>query len=455
MSGGVLEAVAQIEPGEQLVAALCGLDVEQMRDDYDVLETVAAWEKVIAWAQARQLAAVAEFARRPWVIGPDSDETAWAKRGRKGSIERGEFADDEIAARLSISRFAASLRVAVGSSLAGTFEATARALESGRIDLAKARILLEGCAHVSVDVAREVEEQVLAKAPELTNGPFRQAVRRAVIGADPAAAAERARRSRDQREVNIVPLADELAEVRAVLPAVDAIAIDNALTAAARAMKAARGPDDVRTMDQLRADALVAPFAAALRSGVLEGGDGAVRLAKLRGCPAQVNVTVPASVLLGISGGPGELAGYGPVSAETAREIAADATWRRILTDPIDGTALHVGSQTYRPPIGLDRFVKARDGSCRFPGCNWPSYACDLDHTVSHPQGGTCADNLGPLCRRHHRCKHAGTGAGSFVQLSQATPGVFTWIMPTGHVYTVRPRPLAPPIAEELRSRAP
>ncbi|HEX8759621.1 MAG TPA: hypothetical protein VF734_06510, partial [Pseudonocardiaceae bacterium] len=31
---------------------------------------------------------------------------------------------------------------------------------------------------------------------------------------------------------------------------------------------------------------------------------------------------------------PGELAGDGPIAAEQARELAAQGTWRRILTDP-------------------------------------------------------------------------------------------------------------------------
>ena len=33
----------------------------------------------------------------------------------------------------------------------------------------------------------------------------------------------------------------------------------------------------------------------------------------------------------------GELVGYGPVTAEVARRIAADGTWRRLLTDPRTG----------------------------------------------------------------------------------------------------------------------
>ncbi|MFI5426205.1 hypothetical protein [Aeromicrobium sp. UC242_57] len=37
-----------------------------------------------------------------------------------------------------------------------------------------------------------------------------------------------------------------------------------------------------------------------------------------------------------------------------------------------------------------------------------PAEICDIDHRVPHPEGPTKADNLGPLCRRHHG--HKGHG---------------------------------------------
>jgi hypothetical protein len=85
-----------------------------------------------------------------------------------------------------------------------------------------------------------------------------------------------------------------------------------------------------------------------------------------------VQVTVAATTLLGLDNHPGELAGYGPITAQTARHLAADATWRRILTDPISGTVLDVGRTTYRPPQALADHVRIRDRTCRFPGCRHP-----------------------------------------------------------------------------------
>ena len=45
-----------------------------------------------------------------------------------------------------------------------------------------------------------------------------------------------------------------------------------------------------------------------------------------------VRVTIPYTALLGADELPGDLAGYGPIPAAVARDLAAGGTWRRILT---------------------------------------------------------------------------------------------------------------------------
>ena len=395
--GGV-DALASMAPGVALAQLLDSIDVSEVRSDFAVLETMAAWERVICWAHAQQLATVAEFVRRPALIGPD-EEAGWAARGSLGSVAR-EFADDEIGVRLGISRVVAASRIDVATSLATPLQATGAALAAGHIDFPKARVIVEGTRGFDVDAVHEVEARVLPNAPQQNCGRLARSLRRAVIAADPPGAHRRAKKARLQRKVFVRPLPDDMAELYALLPALQAAAIDTALTAAARSMKANRAPGDRRTIDQLRADALAAPFEAGLRTGVLETPATAgqqIRLANVRGAKAQLNVTVPASVLLGISDAPGSLAGYGPITAETARLVATDATWRRILTDPASGTVLDVGTTTYRPPAPLDRHVKMRDGTCRGSGCNWPARLCELDHTVPFPEGPTAADNLGPF----------------------------------------------------------
>ena len=45
--------------------------------------------------------------------------------------------------------------------------------------------------------------------------------------------------------------------------------------------------------------------------------------------------------------------------------------------------------------------------ACSHPACDRPSVECELDHEVEWPLGATDTDNLQPLCRFHHKTKHA------------------------------------------------
>ena len=122
----------------------------------------------------------------------------------------------------------------------------------------------------------------------------------------------------------------------------------------------------------------------------------------------RVLITVPVLTLLGHTDEPAELDGYGPIPADTARHLAAHApSFHRILTHPETGAYLSYSRTTYRVPADLARYLRTRDGTCRFPGCGRRATTCDLDHTVPwNPDGHTRHDNLAHLCRRHHRLKH-------------------------------------------------
>ncbi|WP_203915555.1 HNH endonuclease signature motif containing protein [Rhizocola hellebori] len=85
----------------------------------------------------------------------------------------------------------------------------------------------------------------------------------------------------------------------------------------------------------------------------------------------------------------------------------------------------------------MTAWIRARDRTCRAPGCRIPARACHLDHTTNYAHGGpTTHDDLGPLCARHHIMKHEGGW-----QLRQTRPGHFIWISPTGRIYHIKPEP--------------
>lgn len=102
----------------------------------------------------------------------------------------------------------------------------------------------------------------------------------------------------------------------------------------------------------------------------------------------------------------------------------------------------------YRPSPLLDRLVRARYRCCTYPGCARPAVRCDLDHLLRWPWGPTCACNLHPLCRRHHRLKHSG-----HIRVHRLPDGSIRWTLRTGHVTITRPPPALPEPAVVARPR--
>jgi len=128
-----------------------------------------------------------------------------------------------------------------------------------------------------------------------------------------------------------------------------------------------------------------------------------------------------------------------PGNGPDARQAAALADLLRRLnvtfTPIAKGSCDHRNAEDrYRPSRKLGHLARARTATCPAPGCGAQAHHNDLDHTVAYPAGRTCECNIGPPCRRHHRCKQAPGWT-----LEQPEPGVFRWTTPSGRVYTTRP----------------
>lgn len=92
----------------------------------------------------------------------------------------------------------------------------------------------------------------------------------------------------------------------------------------------------------------------------------------------------------------------------------------------------------YRPGARLDRWVRARDRRCRFPGCRRRvPRGGELDHTRPHPEGPTSAGNLVGFCTGHHRGKHQAPGW----RYELAADGTLTVTTPTDLIATTLPPP--------------
>jgi len=117
--------------------------------------------------------------------------------------------------------------------------------------------------------------------------------------------------------------------------------------------------------------------------------------------------------------------GDGPaVTGEAAKRLACDAGMIAIAER--DGEPLDVGRRTRSVPAALRRALEARDGGCRFPGCESRRFL-DAHHVHHWADGGdTSKQNLVLLCRRHHRLVHEGGFSISFNErgeLHVRTPG--------------------------------
>ncbi len=121
----------------------------------------------------------------------------------------------------------------------------------------------------------------------------------------------------------------------------------------------------------------------------------------------QVVVHVDAAVLAETPDAAGccELADGAPLSPETVRRLACDASV--VALAERGGRTLDVGRKTRSIPPALRRALAARDRGCRFPGCD--RARVDAHHIRHWARGGaTRLDNLVHLCRHHHRLVHEG-----------------------------------------------
>jgi len=334
------------------------------------------------------------------------------------------LSQEAVALALTVPVRTAQAKLKTASLLVRELPDTLALLQAGQISYRHTEVVCEQAWSLPAELVPEFEALALARAADQTVSQLRQAARRAVGRIDPDSAERRHQHALTGRKVGFQPAEDGMVLLPVLLDAPQGQLIFTRLTAAATLLPAA----DDRTMDQKRADLLVD----AVLSGLPHDA-----LPELQGRRPSIQIVVSADTLLGLDDEPADLAGYGPITAETARCYAADAsgTWRRLLTDPDTGALLDIGRDSYRPAQRLRDFVQARDGVCCFPTCSQPGYRCEFEHIVAFSEGGqTCRCGGALACRRHNLCK-AGTGW----QYRRLPDGSFRWTDDTGHSYTGHP----------------
>jgi Domain of unknown function (DUF222) len=508
--------------------ALAGLD------DDELIGVARAWRRLESWCSAGLLTAIGELARRR-----PAERSVPAAPG-EWPVQLSEFISDEIAAALTMSSRTATTHFDLAVDLAIRLPRTMQALRTGAIDFLRARIIADATRVLADDQARAVEARIFPAAEQQNSGQLRAAVARAVQAVDPEAATRR--RLEAQKDPRVRRWQEDAGTAALGgfgLPPADVLEADQRITAQALALRDAGLPG---SLEELRARAYLdtllgqrsvppqpttapdpaspsQPVPAANQASppqlapatdpvspprrfdpatpgprVSAAGAGSAS-ANQRCLAARINLTASLTTLLGLDNQPADVAGFGPVDPELARELAALAAAHpasrycvtitgddgraighgcvRGRTGPPDparapdpasppdpsvqpGQALRsftvriepLASEPcehrhqepgYQPSRRLQHLVTARTPTCTAPGCRWPAARCDIDHTVPYDQGGrTCECGLAPLCRHHHRCKQS-----EGWHLDQPAPGVMAWTTPAGRRYLTQPADLA------------
>jgi hypothetical protein len=122
------------------------------------------------------------------------------------------------------------------------------------------------------------------------------------------------------------------------------------------------------------------------------------------------------------------------VAHSVAEAMLCDSVINRVVR--ADGVPVDYGRRVYTVPKTLFRFVAARDGGCRYPGCDRPVRFCDAHHIHHWRHGGhTAGNNLVLLCNRHHHIVHQ-----HHLDLKLLPNGEVHITWPNGHHHTSQPR---------------
>ena len=423
----------------------------------ELTSIVAAVQQADAALAAAEAARIRALAR----AGELARELAMGKPSR---VREHDMALRSVAATIGVPARVSdrSMQRQIGDAerLAERYPGTLEARAQGEITRQHVYAIQDAAADLPDEVIPAFEAEALDRCRRDTVGRVKAELEILAQRMHPRSFVERHASARERRDITTRALPDGMSSLLLVAPTPVIAGIDdrmNQMTTVVidvrNAAKAAVGSPadddaripadilatDIRTRAQIRADIAAdilltgSPFADPTVTGDGPGTLGAIR--------AKIQVVVPALSLLKPDGDenghaePADLVGYSPIDAETARAIAeaCDTWWERLVTHPVTGAVLHTDG--YQRTAAIDRYLRARDRHCRFPGCRLPAIRCEVDHTIDYALGGkTDVCNLAHLCQRHHSMKQF---AGWKVK--QLDGGILEWTSPVGTTYTDYP----------------
>ncbi|MFN8072278.1 MAG: HNH endonuclease signature motif containing protein [Mycobacterium sp.] len=377
-------------------------------------------------ATARRLLAAGRLCQLRMAGLEEADRTQWC-------IDNWEAVAAEVGAELGVSRGRASWQMNYGVDLLERLPRLAAVFAAGDIDFRiVAAVAFRTGLITDSDILGRIDAAIALRAGRwnaLSRNRITELIDRWVTSLDPAAR-RTARSAEEDRHVEFGESRDGMVEFWGALRAADAALLERTLDGLADGVCAT----DPRTKPQRRADALATLAAGPHTMGCECGASDCPAAEAAPAGQVVIHILAEAAALSGGSDATGYLPGSGVVPPAMLREVAKRARLR-----PLTPSSLLCAESRYRPSEKLADFIRARDLTCRFPGCDKAAEFCDIDHTIPWQQGGpTHPSNLATLCRAHHLLKTFWCGESGW-QEKQHPDGRIVWTSPSGRTYTTTP----------------
>ncbi|MQW74610.1 HNH endonuclease [Nocardioides sp. dk4132] len=365
------------------------------RAEIDVLEAA------LVWAAMHPEESVADAAPTTGLV---FGELAVPLAG-EGAPLVAEFAPMEFGAALGMSTDSARSLVGDALELAHRLKRTWKLVRVGKVPLWKARRLAQLTTTLPLDGAEFVDRQLVAFVGKISWAGIERLVDQARVMFDPEGAEKQRREAADGRRFDVRTdgaTHDGTVHVEGVLDLADAIDLDTAIRQGAEELGALGSTESLDVRRSMAAGELARrQLAFDLRA---EAGGGCASVVKPR--QVVIHVHLSAAAISRDEAGIAKVEETRSiVSTDQVRDWCANPETQVVIKPVIDLEAHH-HTDAYAIPDRIVEQTRLAQPVCAFPWCERPARRCDTDHVTAHGSGGpTCACNLAPLCRRHHRAK--------------------------------------------------
>ena len=399
-------------------------------DEGGLVATIEEANRAEAAAAALRSAAIGALLTRR-LPDPDDDERSW------WACDGFDSTAAEVAAAMNISHRKACGQLRIAESLRDHLPQVAAMFARGEVSARvvasitwRTRLIVDDAVWSRIDTA--LCERARTLGP-MADERLTSALDALVYQYDPSAVITVEQRTRG-RDITVGIREDEAGTVSVFgrLLATDGALVEKRL----KAIAATVCDDDPRSAGERRSDALAA---------MADLNDRLICRCTNPHCPTKGQPAPASSVVISViadqaaitaarpAGGVAVIADKGEaIPTPLLADLLAKGATLKPLATPCDAAP----EPRYRPSAKLAAFVRARDLTCRFPGCRVPAHRCDIDHVVPYPIGPTHPSNLVCLCRKHHLLKTFWIGDWS---LTLAADGSATWTSPTGKTYVTHP----------------